>query len=518
MAGKVPKSDILKFEKKRVQTLTDMVTQGRGRKCSEITNLSECYAECEVVHGWLFNSCRDRNFIKQFIQKICGKRASRADLLILIDIMKIGETQFISGDLQSYSNEDLCSLLEQYSEYYHTVLLSENQPPWTKLELTKTQYVQSIALAKAEYQKGNTVRQMIDTVAKFLINEKTISTAKILFIATLIIIVIVLPVIALPYVSAFPSGSTQLQKGDINVPLFDTKNIVNDLVYYDTNLNTDIHNYTDGNVFLQGRPHEEVIEIPGYNMEVIGPNYTSILNAKEIAQAVKAGFERNADVCKLRADVCLGNLGIPRQDMPQVIDVKPKDMIAQALAKIEALEDSLKTETDPSELKSIAKALASAKKEIEKAEAVIRNGGTPDGIPKDEFMAELRRRNFKFYDERLPVGLLRASQKEFLADKSFGIADSYLKGKFNSVTEGGIIVVKEYDLVKQKWKYTVLDGHHRFAALIMIDPERIVNAHIIEAPTGKTVQDVFDICFNTPGVFKADLNDNIIDVPKKKIH
>jgi len=59
-------------------------------------------------------------------------------------------------------------------------------------------------------------------------------------------------------------------------------------------------------------------------------------------------------------------------------------------------------------------------------------------------------------------------------------------------------------------KVTVIDGHHRYAGLLLADPERKIKVKVIE--TG--IEDALDRSFNVPGVFRADLQDNIVDADK----
>jgi hypothetical protein len=54
----------------------------------------------------------------------------------------------------------------------------------------------------------------------------------------------------------------------------------------------------------------------------------------------------------------------------------------------------------------------------------------------------------------------------------------------------------------------VIDGHHRFAAMLLVDPEAKQKVRVINAPIREALEKSFDL----PGVFRADLQDNIVSM------
>lgn len=509
MSYKVPVKDRQKFERIRAETLNKILLEGRGRQCSSLPK-DECYAECEWIDGWIFGGkCKDRNVIKQYMNYLCSRDSTtRQDLIYLIDIIK---PENFDEDYSEYDKDELCDVLYDNVDFYHNFLLSQQKPPWEQLGISRDEYIQSIALAKANFERGEDTKGIITSVSNFLQENKEglWNITKIVFVATIIVLVIALPFFIIPtgnitttQVTNYRPANFQIQE----VP-FDVRVTQRNLVSKPMET---LFSRAGGLSTPTFSNKEFLVPLPEYKMEIVGEG-TSYVNAKDIAEILKRGIEKSADVCKMRESVCLGNLGLARNEMPQIMTSSPKDMIEEAEGKIEKLLEKLKNTTDPNEIKIIEKGIISNKEDINKAIAVIRSGGHIDEIPKRTFFRYLYRSGYDIYDERVKVGNMRASQKEIKAAKTYGMSDAYLKGKFKNLTEGGVLSIKE-TTPNGETIYTVLDGHHRFAALLLVDPERSLLSEVIEAPPGKTAMDVINIANSTPGIFHYTLQDEYFDL------
>jgi hypothetical protein len=225
--------------------------------------------------------------------------------------------------------------------------------------------------------------------------------------------------------------------------------------------------------------HYEEEGLKQYKLAVVGDDKKS---AVDIAKQIAAGIEKSADICKMRPPVCKQNMGIVRDDMPQLLDEPIKDM--------------LKSKDE---------------KDRKKGEAAVAAGADPKESRSlmEIFLANLREKGVKIGDkkpgkpyEKVAVGHLKATQKEIKAGKTFGMADSHLKGTFEDIGTIPIIVTKD--------NY-ILDGHHRWSALLTIAPDREMN--VIRVDMG--VKEIMKEAFATEGVFRADIQDNIVPQDKK---
>lgn len=221
--------------------------------------------------------------------------------------------------------------------------------------------------------------------------------------------------------------------------------------------------------------HEEFREaLPEYHLEIVAGGdreleEADVERAKEIAKKVKEGIQAAADVCKMSPPVCEGNLGIGRDNMPQIMDKPIKELLKSK---------------DP--------------KEKAKGEAAVEAGADPksDKSMKDILLDSLRESGVKIKKEKVPVGQLKATQKEIQADKTFDMADSHLKGKYDPSKEQIIVSNDNH----------ILDGHHRWAALLTASPDRKMEVIRVDMP----MREFLEQSFKQPGVFRADLQGNII--------
>jgi hypothetical protein len=201
-----------------------------------------------------------------------------------------------------------------------------------------------------------------------------------------------------------------------------------------------------------------------YKQEVIGDDKKQAAN---IAKQMAAGISKAADVCQKSPPVCKGNKNIPRSEMPQLLD--------------ESFDELRK---DP--------------KNAWKVDAAIEAGADPNmkGSMFDAFMDQLKSEGVDISKGKLPVGELKATQREIKASKAFGMADAHLKGKYNP-GEAPIVVSKDN---------FILDGHHRYAAMLTIGPDREMNVIQVDM----TMDDMLKKSFKMPGVFRADMQDNVV--------
>jgi hypothetical protein len=198
--------------------------------------------------------------------------------------------------------------------------------------------------------------------------------------------------------------------------------------------------------------------------------------AIHVAEQLQKGIDKATDFCNLRPPACEGNLGITRDNMPQIMDKSVKDLLAS---------------DDP--------------KDVKKGEAAVAAGADPksDKTTQEQWFDKLKSEGTEITDDSIEVGKLIASQAEIKAGKSYGIAKAFLTGEFDKLPDLPILVARD----PKTGKATVIDGHHRYAGLLLADPHRKMKVKVIEAPIEEALAAAFDL----PGVFRADLQDNIVD-------
>jgi hypothetical protein len=203
-----------------------------------------------------------------------------------------------------------------------------------------------------------------------------------------------------------------------------------------------------------------------YNLKVVGGDKK---RAAYVAKMVQEGIDKSADICKVKPPVCEGNLGISRDNMPQIMDKSVKALLKSS---------------NPSDKK--------------KGEAAVAAGADPDSDKPiiDIFLSDLKKGGTEIKTTRIPVGKLKATQREIKAGKSFGMADAYYKGDFDPADEEIIVSSDGH----------ILDGHHRWAAMLLADPEREMKVKQVDMP----MREFLRRSMKQPGVFRADLQDNII--------
>ena len=254
-------------------------------------------------------------------------------------------------------------------------------------------------------------------------------------------------------------------------------------------------------------------EMPEYNLVVIAGedgNLTKkdIERAKDIHKRVKKGIEDAADFCDINPPVCEGNLGITRDNMPQIMDVPVKELLKSDKDRLKDMSDKDKAKWDKKSDEEKDKKKAKWTLERKKGQAAIDAGADPDSdkSQKDMWLDKLKSSGVEITEEKVPVGNLKASQAEIKAKKSYGMADAYLNGSFDKLPDLPILVSKDPDT----GAYTVIDGHHRYAGLLAADPSKPMTVQVINAP----IRDALGAAFDMPGTFRADIQDNMVSMDK----
>lgn len=216
-------------------------------------------------------------------------------------------------------------------------------------------------------------------------------------------------------------------------------------------------------------------DIGEYNLSIVAGGdgkltAKDVARAKEIAQKMREGIAAAADVCKMSPPVCAGNMGIPREQMPQIMEKPIGAMLRSG---------------DPDEVK--------------RARAAIAVGADPKETrsPQQILLERLKARGVTIERTEVAVGELKATQRDIKAGKTFGMADAYLKGKFRP-QDAEIVISSDGH---------ILDGHHRYAALITATPDVKMKVQRIGVP----MREFLEESFKTPGVFREDLQGNIVD-------
>jgi len=92
-------------------------------------------------------------------------------------------------------------------------------------------------------------------------------------------------------------------------------------------------------------------------------------------------------------------------------------------------------------------------------------GGFNDGSTGDDSIAGGKK--------KIPVGALKPAQSELIKGKAFGmLVDFLLRDKYKNADLGNIVSEDNY----------IMDGHHRWAAIYLIDPSTSVNVTQIDLP------------------------------------
>lgn len=290
-----------------------------------------------------------------------------------------------------------------------------------------------------------------------------------------------------------------------------------------------------------------------------------LTRAMHVAAVLKQNLDSSADFCKMNPPACEGNLGITRDNMPQIMD-KPISKLLGAMDEGEY--DDLLKKVEAAGDKPLKEVITDKDKRDDfitrrKGVAAIAAGAKESDTPQKMWFDALKESGVEVNDDEIEVGKLIASQAEIKAGKSYGIAKAYLTSTRPDYSKMPKKDVKAFDKKleaaglnpdklaeldpdevakiipdrKDRENYaaargenfhalpdlpilvardpktgdvTVIDGHHRYAGLLLSDPTKKMKVKVIE--TG--IRDALDKSFDVPGVFRADLQDNIVDSNK----
>ena len=215
--------------------------------------------------------------------------------------------------------------------------------------------------------------------------------------------------------------------------------------------------------------HREAIK--EYKLEVVG---NDAAQAVEIARKIKDGIKKGSDICKMNPPVCAGNKGLTRDKMPQIEGDKTVKQMLKAVKKDGSPDEEARA----------------------KAKAMVQAGADPDSdkTVMQQMIDHFKKNGVNTRRTKAPVGMLKATQSEIKAEKTYGMADSYLKGKFDNIGDS-VVVSRDGH---------ILDGHHRWAALLTVDPSREMNVQVIDMDMDDLLREAQAV----PGVYKADFEGN----------
>lgn len=227
-----------------------------------------------------------------------------------------------------------------------------------------------------------------------------------------------------------------------------------------------------------------------------------LIRAQHVAEAAIAKIEEDAsrpegDLCAVRPGLCQGNKGIDRSSMPQLME-----------EPIGVMLDS----DNPKDRKK-AQAYIDAAKAQGKSEEEIKKLISSNKAPKDAFIESLID-EVGIIDEPayVPVRELKATQKNIKANKSYGMAQSYLLAEDSPYAKPDPETGEkkgwspfEAEIIISKDGY-ILDGHHRWAAGVISNPDKPMKVKRINM----NMDELLSQSFEFPGTFRADINDNII--------
>ncbi len=234
-----------------------------------------------------------------------------------------------------------------------------------------------------------------------------------------------------------------------------------------------------------------------------------LTRAAHVAAHIEKGLADSADYCKVNPPACEGNLGITRDNMPQVMEKPVKQMLKSDEEHIKTDEfkdkDKKKVSFDQLDEKTQAKLRKGWAEDRKKGQAAVDAGADPneDRSTQQIWLDSLKDEGIEINEDSIPVGELIASQAEIKAKKSYELARDYITGAFDNMADLPILVARD----PSTGETTVIDGHHRYAGLLTADPKKKMKVRVIEAP----IRDALERSFNVPGVFRADLQDNIVD-------
>lgn len=112
----------------------------------------------------------------------------------------------------------------------------------------------------------------------------------------------------------------------------------------------------------------------------------------------------------------------------------------------------------------------------------------PNDVVRDRFIKHLKSQGIRVTRGRMKVGQLKATQAEIQAEKVVGMVGAYLSGRFDAIKSPIVVSRDGY----------IVDGHHRWAALLTVSPGETMNVIRVDAPIKALIPMVNDF----PGVVR----------------
>lgn len=188
----------------------------------------------------------------------------------------------------------------------------------------------------------------------------------------------------------------------------------------------------------------------------------------EVVRRIEQGLKKNVNICSLESTICSGNLGLKRDKMPQIeAEVSPAEALASA---------------DP--------------EERAKGAAMVAAGA--DAASKVPVMQSfLNKLKVRVKSRSIPVGMLKATQKEISGAKAAQMAKKYLAGQFDAIAD---------DILVSRDGF-ILDGHHRWAALLLVDHLHDMSVQVVDLDMAALLLEAQAM----PGVYAVDLDGTPLD-------
>lgn len=230
-------------------------------------------------------------------------------------------------------------------------------------------------------------------------------------------------------------------------------------------------------------PDELKAELKKYQLDLLPQD--DVVGAIDVAMKIASTLNKiwadDTDFCKVRPPACVGNLGIPRSDMPQILNDTWEDLNDPEGDQQWKAEAAIAAGLDASKMK-------------------------PETKISDMFLDRLRKQGVDISEPREQhLSSLRATQSEIKAGKATAFAHHHMMGKWQG---GAACDLSKDPIVVSKDGY-ILDGHHRYAALLMLSGKMTMMTTVVDM----TMEDMLTESLKMPGVYRADLNDNVVDGP-----
>lgn len=225
----------------------------------------------------------------------------------------------------------------------------------------------------------------------------------------------------------------------------------------------------------------EVTDLLESNLQMVGNPCV----AAKIATSLDRGLiDKDADFCQDEPEVCKGHCDVPRYYMPQLMD------------------------------EPIGKLLNSKKaKDRMKGAEAVRNGASPtDPRPITEIFIDILQKKGIKVTRGVPVKLsdLKATQREIKTLKSYIFGLAQMQGRFKDKKTGKLTDIPcdwtQVPIIVSNDGY-IVDGHHRWAAVKLVNPELYMNAVVIDMPIAELLAETWK--HPELGTFAMDLQDKI---------